>query len=210
MHSVYKNGSRSPPGSGAGGFPPRFALRRPLSHDVRPHTQDAAKLKRSATPGASTSRSRRAVRIVALVEALKGVIVLVAATGLLAFVHKDLNDLAARLVEHSHLNPASKYPHIFLDAVSHLQRPRLVWLAAGASAYASVRLIEAYGLFWERAWAECLAAFSGGLYVPLELIELVREPSKLGVAVLAVNVAVVAVMVWALVQRRRSHADSAV
>jgi uncharacterized membrane protein (DUF2068 family) len=143
------------------------------------------------------------------VEALKGVVVLLAATGLLAFVHKDLNDLAARLVEHAHLNPASEYPHIFLDAVSHLQQPRLVWLAAGAAAYAAVRLIEAYGLFWERAWAEWLAAFSGGLYVPLELIELVRKPSALGVAVLAVNLAVVAVMAWALVQKRRFHANSA-
>ena len=139
-------------------------------------------------------------------EALKGVIVLLAATGLLAFVHKDLNDLAARLVEHAHLNPASRYPHIFLDAVSHLQQTRLLWLAAGAGAYATARLIEAYGLFRERAWAEWLAASSAGVYVPLELIELVRKPSMLGVAVLAVNLAVVAVMVWALVQKRRSHA----
>lgn len=143
-------------------------------------------------------------------EALKGVIVLLAATGLLAFVHEDLNDLAARLVEHSHLNPASKYPHIFLDAVAHLQQPRLIGLAAGAGAYSAIRLIEAYGLFWGRAWAEWLAAFSGGLYVPLELMELFREPSALGVAVLAVNLAVVAVMAWALVQRRRLHANGAI
>ena len=145
--------------------------------------------------------------MIACVEAFKGVIVLLAATGVLSLVHKDLNELAARLVQHSHLNPASKYPHIFLDAVSHLQHPRLLWLALGAAAYAAVRLVEAYGLFWERAWAEWLAALSGGLYVPFEILHLVRGPSLLSAVVLAVNLMVVAVMVWALLQRRRLDPD---
>ena len=134
---------------------------------------------------------------------------LLAASGLLALVHRNLNDLAAQLVAYSHLNPASKYPHIFLDAVSHLQERRLVWLAVGAATYAVFRLVEAYGLFWERAWAEWLAVVSGGVYVPVEIVELVRKPSLLGFVVLAINVAVVAVMARALMQRRRIHAGSA-
>jgi len=152
----------------------------------------------------ATNPSRRAIRAIAFVEAAKGIVVLLAATGLAALVHKDLNDLAARLVAYSHLNPASKYPHIFLDAVSHWQ-PRLVWLALGAATYSALRLIEAYGLFWERAWAEWLAALGGGVYVPVEVVEFVRKPSVLGLAVLSINVAVVAVMGWALVQRRQSQ-----
>ncbi|HUO63246.1 MAG TPA: DUF2127 domain-containing protein [Terriglobales bacterium] len=152
---------------------------------------------------ASSPSSRRAIRAIAFFEAFKGIVVLLAASGLLALVHKDLNDFAARLVRHSHLNPASKYPHIFLDAVSHLQERRLVWLAVGAATYAACRLVEAYGLFWERAWAEWLAALSAGLYLPVEIVELVRKPSLLGAVILAVNVAVVVVMARALVQRRR-------
>ena len=164
-------------------------------------------LTQASTEDAVGARSRRAIRAIAAVEACKGIVVLIAATGLLALVHRDLNDFAARLVEHAHLNPASRYPHIFLDAVSHLEQPRLIWLAAGAAAYAAVRLCEAYGLFRERAWAEWLAALSGSLYVPLELISLWRAPSVLGLATLAVNVAVVAVMVAALLRRRRRRAD---
>ncbi len=37
-HSHLTSGSRGPPASGAGRFPPRFALRRPLSHNVKFHT----------------------------------------------------------------------------------------------------------------------------------------------------------------------------
>lgn len=144
-----------------------------------------------------------AVRAVALVEAVKGSVVLLAATGLPALLHHDLGALAARLVAHMHLNPASRYPHIFLDAVAHLQHTRLLWLAAGAAAYGGLRLLEAWGLYRGRAWAEWLAALSGAIYLPFEVLELVRRPSGLGVAVLLVNLAVVAVMAGALVQRQR-------
>ena len=164
----------------------------------------------SSATRATASRSRQAIRAIALVEGLKGVVVLLAATGLLALVHDDLNVLAARLVHHTHLNPASRYPHIFLDAVAHIQESRLLWLAFGAAAYAAVRLVEAWGLLLERPWAEWLAALSGGLYVPLEVVELVRMPSVLSLLTLAANVPVVGVMVWALVQRKRSRNEGAV
>src|SRR5688572_6800050 len=81
-------------------------------------------------------RTGAAIRAVAAVEGLKGIVVLLAASGLLAFVHEDLNRLANRLVEHAHLNPASKWPHVFLDAVARLDEPRLLLLAMGAAAYA--------------------------------------------------------------------------
>ena len=147
----------------------------------------------------------RAVRIIAFIEAAKGIIVLLAATGILAFIHADWNELAARLVRLSHLNPASKYPHIFLDAVAHLQQPRLLWLAAGAAIYSLVRLVEAYGLYRERAWAEWLALIASGLFIPAEFNEVIRRPSLLTIAVLVINLAIVVVMAHALWQRRRTR-----
>jgi uncharacterized membrane protein (DUF2068 family) len=151
---------------------------------------------------AENAGPRGALRVVAFVEAAKGVLVLLAATGLLSLVHRDLNDLAARLVRHAHLNPASRYPHIFLDAVSHVGDTRLLMLALGAAAYSAVRFVEAWGLYRERAWAEWLAALGGGLYLPVEIVHLVRGPGPIGAAVFAANLVVVLVVVVALVRRR--------
>lgn len=153
----------------------------------------------------SPSTARRAIRTIAAFEAAKGLVVLLAATGLLSLVHADLGALAARLVRYSHLNPASHYPQILIDAASHLQTPRLLWLAAGAIAYSLLRLVEAWGLYRERAWAEWLAAGGGAIYVPIELAEVLHKPSVLGVVVMAANVAVVAVMVMALRARRAAR-----
>jgi len=63
-----------------------------------------------------------------------------------------------------------------------------------ALAYSCVRLIEAYGLWRDRAWAKWLAALSGAIYVPFELYELYLGPSGIKVAALVLNVAVVAYM----------------
>lgn len=79
----------------------------------------------------------------------------------------------------------------------------MVLLAVGAAVYAIVRLVEAYGLFNERRWAEVLAAESGGIYVAFELLELLRKTTWHSVGLLVVNVMVVGVMIRALVARRR-------
>lgn len=150
----------------------------------------------------SSHATRRAIRAIAAVEAAKGLVVLLAATGLLSLLHADLGVLAARLVRYSHLNPASHYPRIFIDAASQLQTPRLLWLALGAIAYSLLRLVEAWGLLHEQAWAEWLAAGGGAIYVPIELAEVLHQPTALGLGVLTANVAVVAVMVMALRARR--------
>ena len=154
-------------------------------------------------------RARRSAAIgtIALFEALKGAVVLLAASGLLTLIHRDVHAVAASLIEHLHLNPASRYPRIFLDAAANLHDGRLLLLAAGAAVYALVRFVEAYGLFRSRAWAEVLAAVSGGIYVPFELGELLRRPTWHGGALLAVNLLVVAVMVHALWLRRAHRGE---
>ncbi len=148
--------------------------------------------------------SRHALRLVAAFEAFKGLLVLAAGCGLLLLLHRDLHTLAATLIEHLHLNPASKVPRIFVDAVDHLGNEHLRWLALGAAAYAGLRLAEAYGLYHGRAWAEVLAAASGGIYIPVEVYEWLRQPSWLRAGLALLNLAIVALMLQALWQRRAS------
>jgi uncharacterized membrane protein (DUF2068 family) len=139
---------------------------------------------------------------VAYLEAAKGVLVLAGATGLLSLLHRDVYEFAVTLIEHAHLDPASKYPQIFLDAAAKVGDTRLLTLAAGAAAYAAIRLVEAWGLYFEKAWAEVLAAAGGAIYIPIELLGLARSPSWHGAVLLVVNIGVVALMLRALLKRR--------
>lgn len=143
------------------------------------------------------------IKVIAAFEAFKGFVAIAAASGFLLLVHQDLHALAVRLVEHAHLNPAAKYPRIFIEATTHLHNPKLALLALGAAAYSLARFVEAYGLFREAAWAEIFAAISGAIYVPFEVAELIHRFSWLSVTALGLNIAVVAIMVYALWQQQR-------
>lgn len=141
------------------------------------------------------------INAIAAFEAFKGALVLTVSSGLL-LVHQGLHTFVARLVEHTHLNPASKYPQIFLDAATHLQDINLLVLALGAACYSALRFVEAYGLYRSAAWAEVLAALSGAIYVPFELTNLWRSANWLSVGLLVLNLAVVTVMALSLLRRR--------
>lgn len=146
------------------------------------------------------------VRAVAVFEAAKGALVLLAGFGLLALVHQDLQALGERLVAHLHLNPASRYPRVFLQALAGAADTRLSWLLAGAVVYALMRFVEAWGLWHGRGWAQWLAVASGAVYLPVELVELARGISPLKVFTFGLNLAIVAYLAAVLRRRLRAQA----
>jgi uncharacterized membrane protein (DUF2068 family) len=145
--------------------------------------------------------SATGVRWVALFEATKGFAVILAGFGLLSLVHHDLQAAAEQFVALLHLNPARNTARIFVEAASNLNDSRLRLLAMLALLYATMRLIEAYGLWRERRWAEWFAAVSGGIYLPLEILELSRGFAWLKIFALAANLAVVVYIVSVLKPR---------
>jgi len=146
--------------------------------------------------------TRTGIRAVAAFEAFKGLVALAAASGLPLLLHRNLQDVAVRLVEHAHLNPAAHYPRVFIEAATHLENGNLAMIALGAVAYSVIRLVEASGLYKGAAWAEVVAVASGAIYVPFEVAGIIRHATWLGVGAFVLNVAVVAIMLRALSQKR--------
>ncbi len=144
------------------------------------------------------SSSRTGLRIVAVFEAAKAALVLFAGMGLLSLVHKDVQAVAERFVERFHMNPAHKYPHIFIDAASKVSDANLWQLAWLALAYAVVRLVEAYGLWHHRRWAEWFALVSGGMYIPIEIYEAIHHVTWVRICVVIINAGIVAYMAYEL------------
>ncbi|MDQ8020482.1 MAG: DUF2127 domain-containing protein [Moraxellaceae bacterium] len=149
-------------------------------------------------------RTRHTLRTIAGFEAAKGLLALMAASGLLLFMHHDVHALTHRLAGHLHLNPATHLPHVLARIGQDIGVLDPRWLLAGTVVYAGFRFVEAFGLWHQRAWAEWLAAFSGGVYVPFEVVELLRHHGWLSAAALALNLLVVGFMVQALRARHRA------
>jgi uncharacterized membrane protein (DUF2068 family) len=146
------------------------------------------------------------VRTIALFEVAKGALVLLAGFGVLLFIHHGAQDAAEVFVRHLHLNPAHRYPQVFIHAVARLRDTRMTVLAAGALAYSTLRFVEAYGLWRLRPWAEWIAIVSSALYLPIELFELLRRATALRGFILLTNAAIVLGLLyrrWHLRQIRR-------
>jgi uncharacterized membrane protein (DUF2068 family) len=150
-----------------------------------------------------TKNSEDYIRIAAVFEAAKGSIVLITGFGLLLFIHKDFHVVSEQIVRHLHLNPARHYPTIFIDVIDHITDPQLLALALSAFLYAVVRLVEAYGLWYHRQWAEWFGFLTGGMYIPVEIYELARGVTTVKLAIFIVNLMIVALLGNALQQSRK-------
>lgn len=134
------------------------------------------------------------LRLVAVFEAAKGVLVFATACAIFKFIHTDVQVAAEQLVSHFHLNPASRYPRIFLEIASNLNDTRLLALGFGGIAYAVVRLVEAYGLWYGKRWAWIFGMISAGLYIPIEIFELTKRVNWAEAVLFLVNVLILVVL----------------
>jgi len=142
------------------------------------------------------------LRVVALFEAAKGLLVVIVGFGLLAVIHKDLPSAAERLVRHFHLDPARHYPRIFIDAAQHVTDRYLWAMAFSALLYSVVRFVEAYGLWHQKQWAKWFGLLSGAMYVPVELVEIMRGATWPKVTILVINSGIVGYLAYALWRSR--------
>ena len=133
-----------------------------------------------------------------LFEAGKGVLVFSLALLLSTFVHRDLPGIVAEFRTRWHLDPSGHIPELAKMLMHDLTGSRLHLLIMLAAIYALMRFVEAYGLWFEKRWAEWFALVSGGVYLPVELYELAKGFSWLKMGVFAINLVIVGYMTMLL------------
>ncbi len=145
---------------------------------------------------------RRALRLIALFEAVKGFGALAVSLGLLSLLHSDLRGIVVNLIGNIGFDPEAHYPAMLLHYVDVFMVANKVPLLLLVAAYVVVRLSEAWGLWFQLPWGEWLGALSGTLYVPFEVRHLLHERSWASALLLGGNLAVVGYLGWLLWRRR--------
>jgi uncharacterized membrane protein (DUF2068 family) len=151
------------------------------------------------------------LRAVASFELAKGLVVLLAAVGLLSLAHRDIWDVSASLLRLLHIHHTHHYWDVFLKLADRVRDEELWLVATGCVLYSSLRFVEAYGLWRARPWAEWVALVSGAAYLPFEVYELARRVTAVRAAILMVNLAIVIYMLFLRLeaQEERRRAKSA-
>jgi len=155
------------------------------------------------TKASGNKSPKKGLQVVAMFEAAKGALILLAGCGALSFIHKDLHLAAVQLVKALHFNPVKHYPSVFIDAADRVTDLQLWMLALSALVYSTVRFVEAYGLWKQQQWAEWFGFLSGAIYIPMEVFEVSRKLDWPRMTVLIINVGVVAYLADVLAKSRR-------
>jgi len=137
------------------------------------------------------SRSGRLLPWIAAERTIRGLLLLAAGIYLLGHTGTNLGSLVNRAAQAIELDPHRPFIRHLVDKLGHLGRHTVMVFGIGAIAYGGLELVEGYGLFRRRRWAEWLTVIATALLVPLEIYELVHKPSALKAAGLAVNVLIV-------------------
>ena len=156
---------------------------------------------------------RAGLRTVAFVEALKGLLALLGAYVLIGMIKRDVDfgDAAEHILFRIHINPTHhRWSQQVLNAADKISGTSIAMIVGLAAAYATLRFLEGYGLWRQRAWAEWLAIISGCIYLPFEIYKVIRHPNELHWIILGINILVVLYIAWVrwdeIVAARRERA----
>ncbi len=150
----------------------------------------------------------KGLEAVAFYEAAKGLLAFVGGVLLVIYRGSDPEDMVVDVINALHINPEWRVADAALNAAYRASDQFLWHLAVVAFAYATVRFVEAYGLWRERVWAEWFALLAGLVYVPPEILELAHHQSWFRWSIFAGNVAIIVYMAWRRIRAAEEHPES--
>jgi len=142
------------------------------------------------------------LRGIALFEAAKGLLALAAACGIISLRNTDLHTVADAFLLRHGIDPERHYTRLFIESLARATHQDVFEIATLALAYATIRLVEGYGLWRGRHWAEWLAVIAAGLYLPFEFQHLARHGTWLTAGVIGFNILLVVYLARLLIQQR--------
>ncbi|MEI8288287.1 MAG: DUF2127 domain-containing protein [Verrucomicrobiota bacterium] len=156
------------------------------------------------------SQQPQALRCIALFEAAKGLFVLAATCGLISLRHTDLHAATITFLHRHGVNPEQHYTRLFIESVAKATNHHVGEIATVGFAYVVIRLVEAYGLWHGKHWAEWFAVISASLYLPLEIQHFARHTNALNAGLILFNIVIVCYLARLLNRQRTERRSSAV
>jgi len=140
-----------------------------------------------------TTKDNRLLRILAAYKLFKALILVVAGIGALRLLHhNDADNIVTHLAAKLGLRPGGRYLDLALAKLANSPSKDFRDLGIGSFVYAALFLTEGIGLWLMKPWAEWFTAIITASLIPLEIVEIHREPTIPHIFVLLLNVVVVA------------------
>ena len=138
------------------------------------------------------------LRGIIAIKAFYGILFFLIGLGVFALINKDISDLAEKAANLLGIDPENGNLNALLEWLTGISPKQIAAVGLGTVLYAGVCLTMAWGLHLRRAWAEWLTIVATGLFIPVEIYEVVRSWRFTYFLVLVINASIV----WYLLRRR--------
>lgn len=149
--------------------------------------------------------SPTALRAIAVYKLFKAAGLLLVAIAAFGLAHTPWFDATAAWVAQLPIQTGRQYWLAWVDTLLDLGPQQFHLLGISAGVYASLFIIEGWGLWHNKRWAEYLTFFATLSLIPIEIWETLRRVTLLKIIVLTANLAIV-IYLWWLLRRERTVA----
>lgn len=153
------------------------------------------------------SKHQRGLLLIGLFKLSKALLSIALGVGALKLLHHDIGVLVLRISDFLRLDPESHLVAVVMNKADLIGSHQLRKFSQLTFLYAAVCLVEGTGLMLEKRWAEYFTLTLTILALPWECYELVREFTLPRVALLLINLAVLAYLAWLLGRKRKAQAS---
>ncbi|MCU1299776.1 MAG: hypothetical protein JWQ87_60 [Candidatus Sulfotelmatobacter sp.] len=142
------------------------------------------------------------IRLIAIFKFLKAGLLIALGIGVLKLVHKDLASVIEHWGDALRLDPANRFLDAALEKAVNVSPAQIKKLGLGSFIYAGLFLAEGTGLWMRKRWGELLTVVITTSLIPFEVYEICRHSSYVKLAVLALNIGIVAYLIYRLRTQR--------
>lgn len=146
--------------------------------------------------------------LIGLFKLSKALLSITLGVGALKLMHRDLGVVVLRISDILKIDPESRFVALLMSRADLIGAPQLRHFSALTFTYAVICLVEGTGLMLEKRWAEYFTVSLTVLALPWECFELAKEVTAIRVALLIINLLVLAYLVWLLRRQRRREPAS--
>jgi len=141
------------------------------------------------------------ITLLAIEKSIGAIFFLVAAVTLLVLHARNItHPLQGLFAEELREDPHDVIANLLIHWLPQISRTALLTLAAIATAYLVLHVVEAAGLWLGQVWVEYFILVETAAFIPYEIYEMIRQPSGFKAGILVLNVLIVGY----LTSRRRS------
>ena len=131
------------------------------------------------------------LKFIIIEKLVLGIISFFLSIGAMSLINQDMERIANQIVVLFNLDMDNYYVETAIKKLGMIGNGTIIGVSIGMFFFASLNLIESYGLHKRKRWAEWLTVIATSLFIPFEMYEVIQAQTFFRIGALALNITIV-------------------